>query len=40
VHTGVGVARLVGHEQLDRLAEDGVGELGRRRERLELVAEV
>ena len=40
VHAGVGVARLVGHEQLDRLAEDRVGELGRRGERLELVAEV
>ena len=36
---GVAVARLVGDEQLDGMAEDGVGELGRRGERLELVAE-
>ena len=40
VHAGVRVARLVGDEQLDRVAEDRIGELGRGGERLELVAEV
>ena len=40
VLAGVGVARLVGDEQLDRVAEDRVGEVARGRERLELVAEL
>src|SRR4029077_2915416 len=34
------VALLVGDEQLDRMAEDGVRELGRGRQLLELAAEV
>ena len=36
----VRVARLVGHEQLDRVTEDRVGEVAGGRERLELVAEL
>ena len=40
VLAGVGVARLVGDEQLDRVAEDRIGEVARGRERLELVAEL
>ena len=38
--SGARVARLVGHEQLDRLPEDRIRELARRGERLELVAEM
>jgi hypothetical protein len=34
------VCGLVGHEQLDGRAEDRVGELARRRQRLELLAEL
>ena len=40
VHVGARVRRLVGDEQLDRRAEDRVGELARRVQRLELVAEL
>ena len=39
VLTGPGEARLVGDEQLDRMAEHRIGELRRRRQRLEVVAE-
>ena len=40
MHVGVRVRRLVGDEQLDRRAEDGIGKFPRGCERLELVAEV
>src|ERR687883_143508 len=40
VLAGVAVARLVGDEELDRVPEDRVGELGRGGERLVAVAEV
>ena len=40
VHAGAGVGGLVRHEQLDRGAEDGIGELAGRRERLEFLAEL
>ena len=40
VDAGVGPGCLVGDEQLDRRAEDGIGELARRGERLELGTEV
>jgi hypothetical protein len=39
VLTGAGEARLVGDEQLDRMAENRIGELRRRRQRLEVVSE-
>jgi len=35
VHAGLAVAALVGHEQLDRRPEGGIGEPARRLERLE-----
>ena len=40
VRAAVRVRRLVGDEQLDRVAEHRIGELARRGERLELVAEL
>src|SRR5207237_8743674 len=40
VDARVGIARLVGDEQLDRMTEDRIGELSRSRERLVLVPEV
>src|SRR5262249_40288909 len=40
VHPRLGIRGLVGDDQLDRVAEDRVRELARRRQRLELVAEV
>ena len=40
VHTGAAVRRLVGHEQLDRRAEDRIGELAGCRQRLELLSEL
>ena len=40
VDAGLAVARLVGHEQLDRRPERGVGEAARGLERLERLAEV
>ena len=40
VDAGLGVALLVGHEQLDRRPEGGIREAARRLERLERVAEV
>ena len=40
VRLRVRIARLVGDEELDRLPEDGIGEVAGGRERLEVVAEV
>jgi len=40
VHVGLGVARLVGDEQLDRGPEGRIGEAAGRRQRLERLAEV
>ena len=40
VHARVRVRLLLGDQQFDRMAEDGVRELARRRERLEAVAEL
>ena len=40
MHAGAAVRGLVGHEQLDGRPEDGVGELARGGERLEVLAEL